>query len=153
MGVGSSMFVSKYDSSTTRQHIAAKAVITDSAGRVLVMRQCDEAEVDGAGKCHLPGGIVELGETLFDAAVREVFEETTLVVKAVKNLDVSEWQSNIRGTMCFFVGVFIECEIVSGELQVGDIESTEYVWVDKSNIDMVDVLEPSKSVIKKYLQV
>jgi 8-oxo-dGTP diphosphatase len=54
------------------------AVIRD--GRVLIVRR---ARPPAAGLYTLPGGGVELGETLVDAVVREVREETALVVEPV----------------------------------------------------------------------
>jgi 8-oxo-dGTP pyrophosphatase MutT (NUDIX family) len=49
---------------------SANAVVTDDAGRVLVIRRVDN------GLWALPGGAMDLGESLAAAAVREVREET-----------------------------------------------------------------------------
>ncbi len=54
------------------------AIIRD--GKVLIVRR---ARPSAAGLYTLPGGGVELGETLRDAVVREVREETALVVEPV----------------------------------------------------------------------
>jgi 8-oxo-dGTP diphosphatase len=53
------------------------AIITDRAGRLLLIRRRNEP---GAGLWSLPGGRVEPGETDQQAVVREVREETSLVV-------------------------------------------------------------------------
>ncbi|GAA2558750.1 NUDIX hydrolase [Pseudonocardia hydrocarbonoxydans] len=50
------------------------AVVRDSAGRVLLVRRLD------TGDWELPGGRVEPGESATDALVREVAEETGLLV-------------------------------------------------------------------------
>ncbi|HSV66070.1 MAG TPA: NUDIX domain-containing protein [Mycobacteriales bacterium] len=57
----------------------AGAVILDPAGRLLMVRRATEP---GRGRWSLPGGRVEAGETAEQAAVREVREETGLVVQA-----------------------------------------------------------------------
>ncbi|MGF1663606.1 MAG: NUDIX domain-containing protein [Kineosporiaceae bacterium] len=49
---------------------SANAVVTDGAGRVLVIRRADN------GTWALPGGAMDLGESLVATAVREVREET-----------------------------------------------------------------------------
>lgn len=46
-------------------------------GKVLLLRRI---RIPGAGKWDLPGGKVELGETMEDAVMREVMEETGLVL-------------------------------------------------------------------------
>ncbi|HJY99567.1 MAG TPA: NUDIX domain-containing protein, partial [Streptosporangiaceae bacterium] len=54
------------------------AVITDSRGRLLLIRRGHEP---GAGLWSLPGGRIEPGETDAEALVREMREETGLEVE------------------------------------------------------------------------
>jgi ADP-ribose pyrophosphatase YjhB (NUDIX family) len=54
------------------------AIIRD--GRVLVVRR---ARPPASGVLTLPGGVVEAGETLTQAVVREVAEETALTIEPV----------------------------------------------------------------------
>ena len=56
------------------------AIIRDEAGRVLLVRRANEP---GRGLWSLPGGRVEVGESEEAAVVREVLEETGLVVSVV----------------------------------------------------------------------
>ena len=51
---------------------AARAVVRDEVGRVLLIRRSDN------GVWSLPAGAMELGESIADCAVREVWEETGL---------------------------------------------------------------------------
>jgi ADP-ribose pyrophosphatase YjhB (NUDIX family) len=50
--------------------VATSAVVTDDSGRILVQRRAD------SGNWALPGGAMELGESLTGSVVREVKEET-----------------------------------------------------------------------------
>jgi ADP-ribose pyrophosphatase YjhB (NUDIX family) len=50
------------------------------AGQVLVVRR---AQAPANGLFSLPGGLVELGETLIEALVREIREETSLAIEPV----------------------------------------------------------------------
>jgi ADP-ribose pyrophosphatase YjhB (NUDIX family) len=68
------------------------------------------------GEWALPGGFVELGETTEEAAVREMFEETSLRVSGLRLLGVSTQQSRFYGAVTvlgYAVGAW------SGELKAG----------------------------------
>ncbi len=53
--------------------VGARGVVRDAAGRVLLIRRADN------GYWALPAGAMELGESIVEAAAREVFEETGLI--------------------------------------------------------------------------
>jgi 8-oxo-dGTP diphosphatase len=61
---------------TPRPEVAVGAVAVDH-GRLLCIRR---GRGPGAGLWSLPGGRVEAGESLYEAVVREVMEETNLEV-------------------------------------------------------------------------
>jgi 8-oxo-dGTP diphosphatase len=63
--------------------LAASAVICDEAGRVLLMLRGREPQ---RGRWSVPGGKVEPGETLEQAAAREALEETGLRVRIGQEL-------------------------------------------------------------------
>ncbi|WP_030207907.1 NUDIX hydrolase [Streptomyces sp. NRRL S-87] len=54
---------------------AASAVVVDDGGRILLHRRSDN------GMWALPGGKMELGESIGECAVRETLEETGLTVE------------------------------------------------------------------------
>ena len=62
-----------------RPFLAASAAIVRD-GKVLVVRR---ARPPAGGLFSLPGGVVEIGETLHEAVAREVREETSLMVEPV----------------------------------------------------------------------
>ena len=51
------------------------AIVEDDRGRILLQRRAD------SGNWSLPGGVMEIGESIGDAVVREVREETGLDVE------------------------------------------------------------------------
>jgi 8-oxo-dGTP pyrophosphatase MutT (NUDIX family) len=53
--------------------VGARGLVRDGAGRVLLIKRADN------GYWALPAGAMELGESIVEAAAREVFEETGLV--------------------------------------------------------------------------
>jgi 8-oxo-dGTP diphosphatase len=71
------------------QILCAGAVVRDDSGRLLLIRRAHEPARD---TWSLPGGRVETGETLAQAAAREVLEETGLEVavgEAIAVVDVA----------------------------------------------------------------
>lgn len=57
---------------------SAALFLRDPSGRVLLQRRSDN------GEWNLPGGAMELNESLADTAVREIAEETGLVIQLVR---------------------------------------------------------------------
>ena len=57
--------------------VGAVAVLRDAEGRVLLIKRSDN------GQWAFPAGTMELGQSLRDCAVREVFEETGLTVHEI----------------------------------------------------------------------
>ncbi|GAA4247900.1 MAG TPA: NUDIX domain-containing protein [Dactylosporangium sp.] len=60
---------------------AARVLLLDPSGRVLLLRGCDPARPEHRYWFTVGGGL-EAGESLADAAVREVYEETGLRITA-----------------------------------------------------------------------
>lgn len=89
-------------------------VVTDDGKVVLVKRSFDPYKDHWA----LPGGIVEYGETVEDAVVREAKEETGFYIKIEKLVGVySDPKRDPRG---HFVSVCFLSKIVGGELTISE---------------------------------
>lgn len=103
------------------------AVVFDSAGRVLLGRRLDN------GLWGLPSGHVETGETIEEAVVREVREETDLTVKATKLVGVysdpgSQAFTYPGGEVVQFVTSCFRCEIVHGSPRADGEETSEVAF-------------------------
>jgi ADP-ribose pyrophosphatase YjhB (NUDIX family) len=71
----------------TCPRIGVGAVVFDAQGRVLLVRRGSEP---GKGRWSIPGGLVEVGETLENAVRREVAEETGIEVEVAARIEVVE---------------------------------------------------------------
>ena len=91
-----------------------RVAVTDEQGRVLLVRHHYEEE--GKDIWMLPGGAIEEGETSRDAAIREVLEETGLIVRVGRLLWHIE-EAGERGQR--FVN-FFESSVIGGKPELGE---------------------------------
>lgn len=139
-----------YMNKPTIQYVAAKALIKNEQGQVLVLKQADPT-ITGDMQYHPPGGIVELGETVRECVEREVQEEIGVPCTAQSLFDVGEWYAERAGTVMQFVGIFYVCNIISDNFTLQSAEASGFMWVDATNIDALPILEPSMGIIRKFL--
>lgn len=97
---------------------AAVGALVLHEGRLLVV---ERGKPPAEGVWALPGGSIELGETMAEAAEREVLEETGVVVKAgavVHSFDavVCDEDGRVR---FHYVIVDLACDYVSGDVKAG----------------------------------
>jgi ADP-ribose pyrophosphatase YjhB (NUDIX family) len=98
---------------------SVSALIFDRRGRLLLQQRSD------GGQWGLPGGSIEIGESVSEAVVREVREETGLTVTVRRLVGVySDPQLQIvrypSGHVWHYVNVCFECVVRGGALTTGD---------------------------------
>ncbi|CAM5374844.1 DNA mismatch repair protein MutT [Streptomyces purpurascens] len=115
---------------------AAHALI-ERDGRFLVTRR---SAVDDYMplKWDLPGGTVDPGETLEDALVREVFEETKIKVDIERLLYAYTNLATLPERQTFQT-VFL-CRYVGGDVQLDPDDHDQFVWATKEDIDGLDAM-------------
>jgi ADP-ribose pyrophosphatase len=116
--------------------VAVGAVVFKEDRVLLVRRGQPPAEDFWA----IPGGSVKIGETLQQAAEREIREETGVQIRAAKPIytfDVIE-RDESDGVRFHYVIVDLSADYVSGELSAGD-DAVEVRWVSAEEINMLAV--------------
>lgn len=112
--------------------IGVGAVVVDQDRVLLVKRGREPLK----GKWSLPGGILELGESLTKGVAREVLEETGLnvmVVELVELLDRIEWESGQLGDRVRYHYVIADylCRVAGGDLRASS-DADAVCWVERA---------------------
>lgn len=102
---------------------AGTLIIKD--GKILLQRRSDN------GKWGVVGGLLEMGETYEEAAVREAYEETGLKVRLDEFIGIFYHPDMVwpGGDQAFVIGAYYKASILGGELTV-DEESLELKYFD-----------------------
>jgi 8-oxo-dGTP diphosphatase len=118
-------------------------------GRALIIKRANEPY---KGQWSIPGGRVELGETLAAAVRRELREETGLEIEVGPLIDVFERIQHDDGRVRYhFVIVDYVCRCVGGTLCAGD-DAADAVWVRSDELANYDIRESAVAVIREGLR-
>jgi 8-oxo-dGTP diphosphatase len=132
-----------------RPAVGVGAVILDG-DRVLLVKR---GHAPLKGEWSLPGGMVELGETLEAAVVREVLEETGLDVVVGPLVEVFDRVERAPdGHVAYhFVIVDYACRAVSGQVNHGS-DADDAQWVPVGELASYRVTEKATAVIARALE-
>jgi 8-oxo-dGTP diphosphatase len=117
--------------------------------RVLLIRR---GQAPLLGEWSLPGGVLECGETLREAAIREAREETGLVVETVEMLGVYERivPGDDGRVRYHYVLIDFLCRQVGGELQAGS-DAAEVGWFTREELPGLKLASDADDVVRKGL--
>ena len=132
-----------------RPIVGVGAVIVDAGEVVLVRRRYEPL----AGQWSLPGGTLELGETLEAGAAREIREETGLHVEVGPIIEVFDriMLDDERRVRYHFVLVDYLCRPVGGELQAGS-DVDDAALVAPASLGPYNLTDKARAVIARALE-
>ena len=127
-------------------------------GRALLIRRGNEPLI---GQWSIPGGTLELGETLAEGTARELKEETGVEVKVLEMIEAFERINFGRGAdetwttieerkrpRFHFVIVDYLCERLSGEAIAGG-DVTDVAWAEENDLEKYALTPTATRVIRK----
>ena len=130
--------------------VAVTAVVTNDQGELLLQKRTDN---DLWG---LPGGAMNIGESIGRAVVREVKEETRLEVEPTGVVGIYSDPGHViaytNGEVRQEFSICFTARIVGGELAVGDQESTEVRFVNRSELDALPMSRSTRLRIQHFLE-
>ncbi len=122
--------------------IAVKAVITNSTGKILIMKR---SGISGhaSGEWDIPGGRIDPGEDPFTALKRECIEEAGLGVEIGKPLGVNYFT---RDDGQIIVMIIFACTAQLHDVVISE-EHSEYQWTDITKAKKMLRSELAKHII------
>ena len=127
----------------------ASAIVVNHGGKILLHRRSDNA------RWALPGGVMDIGESIAQTATREVQEETGLEVEPEYIVGVYSDPGHVfaydDGEVRQQFSVCFACRIVGGELATSE-ESTEVGFFPPVEIEAMPMHESIRLRIRHYLE-
>ena len=132
--------------------VGVGVALFNDEGKMLITKRGQKAQND-RGKWEIPGGAVEYGETLEDAAVREIKEENDVDIEVVELLGIYNHLLKEEGQ--HWVAPTFVCRHVGGEPKIMEPDKCEAVgWysVDEAlRLDLSDITRHNvELIVEKY---
>ena len=126
--------------------VGVGAVIVQD-GRVLLIRR---GQAPLLGEWSLPGGVLECGETLREAVVREAREETGLEVESSEMLGVYERviRSEDGRVRYHYVLIDFLCRPVAGDLKAGS-DASDVRWFASEELPGLKLSADTLEVVRR----
>jgi len=117
-------------------------------GKVLLIQRGKEPL---KGRWVIPGGTVELGETLEDAVAREVREETGIVVRPREVVLVFDRIERRDGAVAYhYVVIDYLCDDLGGTLQAGS-DAQDAAFVATEELARYDLPPAALDLVRRFL--
>jgi ADP-ribose pyrophosphatase YjhB (NUDIX family) len=132
-----------------RPLLGVGAVVIED-GRALLVRRGHAPQL---GEWSIPGGLVELSETVRQAAVREVSEETGLTIEPLELIGVFDRivADGEGRTLYHYVLIDFLCRRVAGELQAAD-DADEARWFTWEQVEGLQLPRDTAEAIRRGFQ-
>jgi 8-oxo-dGTP diphosphatase len=121
-----------------------------SNGRVLLIRR---GRPPLEGEWSIPGGMLELGETVFEGVRRELAEETGIEARVIELIEVFERISlgETGKPKYHFVVLDYLCALIRGEARAGT-DAAEVAWAAEAELVRYSLTPEAARVIKKAFE-
>ena len=133
-----------------KQPVVGVGAVIIKDGKILLEKRKSEP---GRGKWSIPGGLVELGESISQTVVREVAEETGLEVYAPELIDVVD---NVvrdeNGEVKYhFVIIDYFVKLKGGNVKASS-DAEELQWVPLGEVEKYDLTKTFRAFIQRNKQ-
>ncbi|AFM25371.1 NUDIX hydrolase [Desulfomonile tiedjei] len=129
--------------------VGVGALIMDNGNILLARRGNPPAK----GEWSVPGGLVHVGESLFDAVIREAVEETGLIVQPRYLVELIEriFRDEDGRVRYHYVIADYACTVLGGEPVAGS-DADEIAWSNELALEEFHLPSITREVVQKALR-
>jgi 8-oxo-dGTP diphosphatase len=135
-----------------RPLVGVGGVVIKDGRALLILRGSEPLK----GEWSIPGGMLELGETLEQGVERELLEEAGLQVRVAGFIEVfdriyfepSGTKADHQKPRFHYVIIDFLCELVSGEAVAGS-DVTDVAWAREEELDAFEMTETAMRILRK----
>ncbi|WBQ04343.1 NUDIX domain-containing protein [Kribbella sp. CA-293567] len=129
---------------------SANVVIENDTGEILMIRRSDN------GNWAVPGGAIDLGESLSQAAIRETKEESGIDCEVIDVVGIYTDPKHIifytsNGEARQEFSILVKARAIGGELRTSS-ETTEVRWIARSELGGLQMDRSMRRRIEHYLK-
>lgn len=130
-----------------KQPLVGIGAIIISDGKILLEKRKNEP---GKGKWSIPGGLVELGETVEQTVLREVKEETGLEVENPEHLDVVDNITRDENGQIKYHFIIIDYLVkLKGGMAKAASDAEELKWVKLDEVEGFDLTKTFREFFER----
>jgi ADP-ribose pyrophosphatase len=98
----------------------------------------------------VPGGRLQAGETLKEAAEREILEETAIIIKPVKIIYTFELleKDESGGIKFHYIIIDFDAKYISGDPYAAD-DALETAWISRENYKNINVNGSTRELLRE----
>lgn len=132
---------------------AQKALIIKD-NKLLMIKKSSKDPIN-SNKWEVPGGRKQTGESLDEHIIREVKEETSLIVNPKEIFDMYQFCVPINNENVTVVCVARFCDLLDGKIKITEDEIDDIIWAnidsDLLNYDLIpDIRNTIEKLVNKY---
>ncbi|MBP1989811.1 NUDIX hydrolase [Paenibacillus eucommiae] len=129
--------------------VGAVVIVVDSEGKLLLQQRKHPY-----GKWGIPGGLMELGESVEETARRELYEETKLTVGDLKLINIysgpGQFIRAANGDEYYAVTIAYYTNEVYGNLIIDDAESLNFEYFHHKELPE-GIVQSHKKIIQEFM--
>ncbi len=125
--------------------VTQKIIVLNKEGKILALRR-SKTDPSKPLSWDLPGGLLEDGENLRDAVVREITEETGISVEKPELIDAFDY---INGQNKYLICIGYKTNAITTDINLS-YEHDMYEWISKEEFLMRDTKGHIRQLLEKF---
>lgn len=134
------------------KHVVVPCALIIQDGKLLITLRNDPHRPETHKKWEVPGGTVDIGETIDSTVIKEAKEEVGLKIKIIKQLQKISVKDHKFPSFSYQVYLIpVVCKIISGKLKLNGNEVLDVKWIDPNTHRKFNFLKGDNEWLEKLM--